>query len=201
MRRTGNPSGCSEGGAPSYVSYDAYLEAEARSSTKHEWLDGVVYAMAGGSLEHSRLAGNMHAALKRAHPNCEGFQSDAMLFSRATQLCTYADVTFVCGPVESQKVERGGRVLGEALLNPTLIVEVLSDSTEDYDRGEKFAHYMRIPSLREYVLVSQDSPKIEVFRRPTHGHWQHHQAGAGESLELLGRVIAVDDIYRRAGPA
>jgi Uma2 family endonuclease len=184
--------------APSYASYEEYLEAEQKSAIKHEWLDGMIYAMAGGTLEHSRLASNMSTALKTAHARCEVFQSDAMLFVRATQLSTYADVTIVCGPIESQKVERNGRVLGEALLNPTVIVEVLSDSTEDYDRGEKFAHYMRIPSLKEYVLVSQDNPKIEVFRRPERGHWSHEEAGAGESIEILGHAIVVDDIYGRA---
>ncbi|CAN5923523.1 Uma2 family endonuclease [soil metagenome] len=186
---------------PSYVSYEEYLEAEQKSETKHEWLDGVIYAMAGGTLEHSRLASNMNTALKTAHPNCEVFQSDAMLFVRATQLSTYADVTIVCGPIESQKVERSGRVLGEALLNPSVIVEVLSDSTADYDRGEKFAHYMRIPSLKEYVLVSQDSPKIEVFRRPDRGHWSHEEAAAGELIQILGRAIVVDDIFRKASPS
>ena len=181
-----------------YVTYEEYLGAEQKSATKHEWLDGVIYAMAGGTLEHSRLAGNIHAALKTGHSNCEVFQSDAMIFVRATQLSTYADVTVVCGPIESQKVERNGRVLGEALLNPTAIVEVLSDSTEDYDRGEKFAHYMRIPSLKEYVLVSQDARKIEVFRRPERGHWSHEQAGAGQSIPILGRPCLVDEIYDKA---
>jgi Uma2 family endonuclease len=186
--------------APSYVTYEDFLDAERARDVKHEWLDGVVYAMAGGSLEHSRLAGNVHTALKNALGACEVFQSDAMLYVRASKLSTYADVTIVCGAVESQKVERNGRVIGEALLNPTVIVEVLSDSTEDYDRGEKFAHYMTIPSLKEYVLVAQDAPRIEVFRRPERGHWQHVVARAGETLEIGGRTLSVDAIYQRAAP-
>lgn len=181
--------------ASRHLSYEQYLEAEDKGPDKHEWLAGVVYDHAGGTLEHSRLAVNMATALKRADGGCEVFQSGAMLFVRATQLSTRADVSIVCGPVESQKIERNGRTLGEALLNPTVIVEVLSDSTEDYDRGEKFAHYMRIPSLKEYVLVSQDRSKIEVFRRPERGHWSHEQAGPGEKVEVLGRAIAVDDVY------
>lgn len=184
--------------ASSYVTYEDFLDAERGSEIKHEWLDGVIYAMAGGSLEHSRRAGNMHTALKTALATCEVFQSDAMLYVRAAKLSTYADVTVVCGAIESQKVERNGRVIGEALLNPTVIVEVLSDSTEEYDRGEKFAHYMTIPSLRDYVLVSQDASKIEVFRRPDRGHWQHSVARAGESIEIAGRSISVDGIYQRA---
>lgn len=184
--------------AQSYVTYEEYLEAEGASPSKHEWLDGVVYAMAGGSLEHSRLAGNIHAALKAGLTRCEVFQSDAMLFVRASLLSTYADETVVCGPIESQKVERNGRVLGEALLNPTVVVEVLSDSTEEYDRGEKFAHYMKVPSLKEYVLISQDRARIEVFRRPERGHWLHDEAGPGATVQVLGLTLAVDAIYRRA---
>jgi Uma2 family endonuclease len=182
-----------------YVGYEEYLEAEVKGSVKHEWLEGVVYTMAGGSLEHSRLAGNIHAALKAGLTRCEVFQSDAMLFVRAAQLSTYADVTVVCGPVEAQKIERNGRSLGEALTNPTVIVEVLSESTEEYDRGEKFGHYIRIPSLKEYVLVTQYTPRIEVFRRPERGHWVREQAGAGATVKILGHPIAVDDVYRRAG--
>jgi Uma2 family endonuclease len=182
----------------SHVLYEAYLEAEAKSTTKHEWHDGVVYAMAGGSLEHSRLAGNIHSALKARLAQCEVFQSGAMLLVRETQLSTYADVTVVCGAVESQKIERNGKALGEALVNPTVIVEVLSDSTEEYDRGEKFAHYMRFVSLKEYVLISQDMPRIEVFRRPERGHWLHEEGRAGGVIEILGCRISVDEIYRRA---
>ena len=184
--------------ASSYISYEEFLEAEQRSDTKHEWLDGVIYAMAGGSLEHSRLARNIGAALRVALRSCDVFQSDAMTFVRATQLSTYADVAVVCGPVESQKIERNGRVVGEALLNPTVIVEVLSDSTEDYDRGEKFAHYMRIPSLKEYVLVSQGEARIEVFRRPERGHWVRDEAVAGCTIAIGSGQIHVDDVYRRA---
>jgi Uma2 family endonuclease len=121
--------------AEPYVSYEQYLDAERHSTVKHEWVDGVIYTMTGGTLEHSRLASRMNATLEATFPECTVFQSDAMLFVRATQLSTYADVVLVWGPVESQKVERDGRLLGEALLNPTLIVEVLSDSTEDYDRA------------------------------------------------------------------
>jgi Uma2 family endonuclease len=153
--------------------------------------------MAGGSLEHSRLAMNVTALLRALLPKCTVFQSDAMLFVRATQLSTYPDGVVVCGPVESQKVEKNGRVIGEALLNPSVVVEVLSDATEDYDRGEKFAHYMAIASLREYVLVSQDRARIEVFRRPERGHWIHEHAASGESIEIAGARLAIDDAYQR----
>lgn len=184
--------------APSYVSYEDFLVAEQGSETKHEWLDGVVYAMAGGTIEHSRLASRIGSALANALTGCDVLQSDAMTFVRASQLSTYADVAVVCGPMEVQKVERNGRLLGEALTNPTILVEVLSEATEAYDRGETFAHYMRIPSLREYVLVAQDEPTIEVFRRPERGHWQRDEAGPGQMITIGGRELRVDDIYRRA---
>lgn len=101
------------------------------------------------------------------------------------------------GPARIAAVERDGRALGEALLNPSILVEVLSESTEDYDRGEKFAHYMRIPSLKEYVLVSQARPRIEVFRRPSRGHWLHEEATSGGTVIILGVAIEVDAIYRK----
>jgi Uma2 family endonuclease len=95
-----------------------------------------------------------------------------------------------------QGVVRGGRTIGEAVTNPALVVEVLSDSTEGYDRGEKFAHYMRLASLREYVLISQHERRIEVFRRPAgRGHWPHEIARGAEAMTLQGAAIRVDDIY------
>ncbi|WP_394840196.1 Uma2 family endonuclease [Pendulispora rubella] len=177
-----------------YVSYEEYLELERDSLVKHEWLDGIVYAMGGGSTEHSRLALNMTAALKSALAGeCVVFSSDAALYVRETKFSTYPNGSVVCGPRDLHRGEKG---IGEALLNPVLIVEVLSDSTEKYDRGEKFSHYLRIPTLQEYVLVSQHEPCIEVYRRPKRGHWAHETARAGETLQLHGRTIAVDDIYR-----
>jgi Uma2 family endonuclease len=83
----------------------------------------------------------------------------------------------------------------EAIINPTLVVEVLSESTEKYDRGEKFAHYMRLASVEQYVLVSQEERCIEVFRRPLRGHWEFEAAKAGETLTLHGRPISVDAVY------
>ena len=105
-------------GAEAYVTYEGFLVAEQASPIRHEWLDGAVYAMAGGSLGHGHLAGNMYTLLKTTFGTCEVFQSDALLLVRAHDLSTYADVTMVCGPVEAQKVERNKKVIGEAPLNP-----------------------------------------------------------------------------------
>jgi Uma2 family endonuclease len=183
--------------AEPYVPFEDYLEAEQRSETKHEWLDGVVYAMGGGSIEHARLAVKMTSALTaRLGTRCTVLSSDAMLYIRETNLATYPDATVVCGSLVIEKVVRGGKLIGEAITNPKLIVEVLSDSTQAYDRGEKFGHYMRIPSLEEYVLVAQDEPRIEVFRRPPQrGHWLNESARRGETVVLLGEPLPVDDVY------
>lgn len=180
-----------------YLSFEDFLAAEEAGDTKHEWLDGVVYAMAGGSVEHGRLATNMTAALRaKLAGRCTVLSSDVMLYVRETNLATYPDGSVVCGAVDVQKVVRNGKVIGEAITNPTVIVEVLSDSTESYDRGEKFAHYMRLGSLRAYVLVSQDVRRIEVFRRPAgRGHWQQEIAAQGQSVTLEDEIIRVDEVY------
>ena len=114
-----------------------------------------------------------------------------MLYIAETKFSTYADAVVVCGSLATFRVAK----LGEAITNPTLLVEVLSESTEKYDRGEKFAHYMNIASLKEYVLVSQEERRIEVFRRPERGHWSFEVAKAGETLNLHGRPISIDAVY------
>jgi len=181
-----------------YVGFEDFLQQERDGDVKHEWLDGVLYAMAGGSIEHGRLATKMTAALTVALAGrCTVYSSDVMIYVRETNLATYPDGSVVCGPVDVQRVVRNGKTLGEAITNPTLIVEVLShDSTEGYDRGEKFAHYMRMPSLQEYVLVAQDERRIEVFRRPQgRGHWHCEVGRAGEGVTLVGQTFRVDDVY------
>jgi len=180
-----------------YVTFEDFLAKERESDTRHEWLDGVVYAMAGGTIEHGRLATNWTAALRmKLAGQCTAYSSDVMLYVRETNLATYPDGSVVCGPTDAQQVIRNGKVIGEAITNPTIVLEVLSDSTESYDRGEKFAHYIRLPSLTEYVLVSQDTRRIEVFRRPKgRGHWQRESVGAGESVTLHGATLSVDELY------
>jgi Uma2 family endonuclease len=176
------------------VSYAEYLAAEAASTTKHEWLRGEVFAMAGGTPEHAALAmaigGELRAAL-RDRP-CRVFSADARIRVLATGLATYPDVTVVCGRLETDPDD------ASAITNPVLLVEILSDSTEGYDRGEKFAHYRRIPSLREYVLVAQRGRRIEVYQRNDAGRWELYDAGTGETVELasIGCTLAVDEVYR-----
>lgn len=182
-----------------FVSYEDYLVGEETGEEKHEWLEGIVYAMSRGTPEHGRLTANVTAALRVALKGiCSVYASDTMLFVRATNLSTYADASVTCGSVETHRVVKNGRALGEAVTNPVVIVEVLSDGTQDYDRGEKFGHYMQIPSLKEYVLVAQEVVRVEVFRRPDGvGHWSHEVATAGQTIVVHGRTVAVDDIYNK----
>jgi len=176
------------------MTYAEYAAAESKSATKHEWLNGEVFAMAGGTPEHAGLAasviGELRAAL-RGHP-CRVFSSDLRVKVQATGLATYPDASVVCSKLEADAEDP------QSIVNPVVLVEVLSDSSEAYDRGEKFAHYRRIPSLCEYVLISQHGPRIEVHRRNELGRWELYEAGKGESIELasVGCKLSVDDVYR-----
>jgi Uma2 family endonuclease len=179
------------------MTYPEYLAFEATSDTKHEYVNGEVFAMAGGTIIHGALTAAMSAALSNALRDrpCRILSSDVRVRSKATGLSTYADVTVVCHKIEVDDDDPHG------VLNPSLIVEVLSDSTEAYDRGAKAAHYRRIASLREYVLVSQGEPLIEVYRRNERRKWELFvEARRGELAELASCgepiVLDVDAIYR-----
>lgn len=170
-----------------------YVEQERASDTKHELVNGEIVAMAGGTIEHGRLASNVTIALGaslRGRP-CSTFSADVRVRVLATGLASYPDLSVVCGKQERDPED------ANTLVNPIVLVEVLSDSTLAYDRGEKFAHYRRIPSLKEYVLVSQHEPRIEVFRRDEEGIWSLHEAAAGEcvKLEAIGCELSVDEVY------
>lgn len=178
------------------VSFPEYLAQEEASETKHELVNGEIFAMAGGTREHARLAMRVGIALGAQFRgrSCEVFSSDLRVRVLATGLATYPDVSVVCGKFEQDPED------ANTLVNPVVLVEVLSDSTEGYDRGEKFGHYRRIPSLREYVLVSQRRPRIEVFRRNEDGTWTLFEAEASGSVKLtsIGCELAVDEVYANA---
>ena len=141
-----------------HMSYAEYLAAESAYETRHEFLNGEVWAMAGGTPEHSALAaaviGELTLAL-RGKP-CRVYTPDVRVRVLATGLSTYPDVTVVCGAEETATEDP------DALVNPVVLVEVLSDSTEGYDRGMKAAHYRRIPSVQAYVLVCRREPLVEI---------------------------------------
>jgi Uma2 family endonuclease len=175
------------------MTHAEYLAAEAKSEVRHEFLSGHVWVMAGGTPEHGALAaaiiGELRVAL-RGRP-CRIYTSDVRVRVEETGLTTYPDASVVCGRLETAPDDP------EAILNPSLLVEVLSDTTEAYDRGAKAAHYRRIPSLQEYVLVSQGEPLVEVFRRVEGARWELREARAGQTLELtsLGVRLDVSTLY------
>ena len=175
------------------MTYAEYCAFERDSEVKHEYLRGEVFAMAGGTLEHGRLASRIQYLLWRALEGrpCTVYTSDVRVRIEATDLDTYPDVSVVCG--EPQTADADTR----ALLNPIMLVEVLSDSTEAYDRGQKASHYRRIPSLRAYLLVSQAERHLELHLRQADGIWAIHEAGPGERLAIapLHIELAVDEVY------
>ena len=162
------------------------------SEDKLEFVDGMIYAMSGGTPEHARITMAFGAELRAAlRGSCRVYGSDLKIRIDATNRATFADVTAVCGPLQTSPSDR------LACTNPTLIVEVLSPSTEASDRGEKWHAYRRLPSLQLYVLAAQDQPRIEVFARQGTG-WSLHVYGPGEHLELTigpGITLSVDAIY------
>lgn len=177
-------------------SFADYIALEEASNTKHEFLDGEIYAMAGGTPEHAALAVSVSASLlgQLRGRGCRVFSSDLRVRVLASGLATYPDVTVVCGPLERDPESR------TTIVNPRLVVEVLSDGTEDYDRGEKLDHYRRVPSLAAVVFVSHREERIEVWERDSGGSWHRQPYGPGETAEIptLPVRLVVDEIYRDA---
>jgi Uma2 family endonuclease len=139
-----------------------YLEIEIRSEARHEYLDGRMYEIEGSSDRHSRIGMNLLGMLfeRMNDRSCRGFTCEALIKVSATGMYTYADISALRG---EPRFERFADV--DALLNPSVIIEILSPTTEAYDRGDKFAHYSRLESLQEYVLVSQHRMRVEHFVR------------------------------------
>jgi Uma2 family endonuclease len=173
--------------------YPAYLDLDEMSNVKLEYLDGEIFAMAGGTPDHAALAMNIGIALAAVREHgCRVFSSDLRIRVLATGLAAYPDVTIVCGPAQYDPDSR------TTITNPTIIVEVLSDSTRDYDRGAKAEHYRQIGSLKACLLVSHQQPQIEAWRRADDGSWSRSEHGPGAVIELPGIDVAlpVDEVYR-----
>jgi Uma2 family endonuclease len=174
--------------------FDEYVSLEDASPIKHELLDGVVYPMAGGSPEHAAVCANVIHLLMAAleGKKCRVHTTDLRIRVLASGLATYPDASVVCGRVELDPDDR----LGHTATNPTLVVEVLSPSTEGYDRGEKLASYKPIPALREVMLVAHDERRVDLWRRTDRG-WTQLVFGEGErvALESVGAELPVERIY------
>ncbi|WP_437715435.1 Uma2 family endonuclease [Sorangium sp. So ce448] len=175
------------------LSPQEYLDFERSSPLRHEYADGELFAMAGGTLEHSAIAANILGELRNAlrGRGCRVLTSDMRIKIAATRRYVYPDGAVVCARPEFEDEQR------DTLLNPRVIVEVLSDSSEAYDRGDKFAQYRTLQSLEEYVLASQKAPRIEVFTRQPDGSWLLRIHGPGEHADLssLGGALDVDRVY------
>lgn len=175
-----------------YAEYMAFAET---ADIKHEFIAGEIVAMAGGTIAHGRLIGQLTGLLRDALAGrpCIVLPAEVRVRIRAAERATYPDLHVVCSAVEVDPDD------AQAVVNPTVIVEVLSDSTADSDRGDKFAAYRRLRSLREYVLVSQHERRIDLYTRDGR-RWILDEYGIGETLRLesIGVSLAVNDAYTDA---
>lgn len=174
-----------------HYSYAEYLSALEMSEVKLEYCDGEIYAMAGGTITHSALAARIARIIGNQRKECEVLTSDAKIRIEQTGLSTFPDVSLVCGPIDRSPIDQ------HAVINPTVLIEVTSKSTEDYDRSNKLSHYKHIPSLQAVLIVSHRRPHITVIQRSPSG-WNEreffeHENVTTENPEL---VIAVRDVYQ-----
>jgi Uma2 family endonuclease len=177
--------------------YADYVGLEMVSTGKHEFLDGEIYAMAGDSEEHSALAAEMVRLLGNAVGDrpCRVHTSDLRIYVEAVGLATFPDVSVICGPLQQHEPSPIATAL-----NPAILVEVTSDSSEDYDTGPKSEYYQTIPTLRDYVIVSHRERRITVHGRRSDGGWESRVAGKGGEVEIasLGVHLNVEEIYRNS---
>lgn len=178
------------------ISPEEYLEFERASEEKHEYLNGHVFAMSGAKRNHNKIVANLSGLLWQdlKSKDCEFYPNDMRVFVPKTGLYTYPDLVVVCGEPEFQDT------IPDTLLNPVLLIEVLSDSTEGYDRGKKFQHYRSIESLREYVLVSQNEARVEKYLRQGDGFWVLSEAVGLESaieLESIECRLDLKEIFEK----
>lgn len=175
------------------MSYAEYLAFEEAAEGRHEFVDGEIFAMSGGTPRHARLqlavGGLLYAAL--AGRKCVPYGPDLRIYFVDEDASAYADAAVVCGKPHCPPQDP------RAITNPTVLCEVLSPSTEAYDRGRKFERYRGLPTVKEYVLVAQDRPLVEVFRREADGSWSLRTYGPGTHAELasLDVRLAVDALY------
>lgn len=172
-----------------------YLAWEREQPEKHEYHHGEVFARAGGNARHNSLSAAIGAELRAAMrgKGCSALWSDQRISAEEGKRYVYADAVVVCGPM---KTEPG---TSDVLANPRVIVEVLSRSTEAYDRGEKWEAYQRLGSLTDYLLVAQASARVEHYQREADGSWRYRVLNAGDSATLdNGAVVSIDAVYEGA---
>lgn len=177
-----------------YLTPEEYLAIERKAETKSEYINGEIVAMTGASREHNLIGVNLTREISqqlRGQP-CEGYVNDMRVRVPSTRFYTYPDLVVVCGEPEFEDD------CFDTLLNPTLIIEVLSESTEGYDRGKKFGFYRTIPSLAEYLLVAQDEHRIEQYAKQQDGRWllsEYHSAEDVAELASIQCRLALKEVY------
>ena len=175
--------------------FEEYLAVEEVSRVRHEFLDGEIYAMAGGTPEHAALsaaATSMLGAALKGGP-CRVYSSDLRVRILATGLATYPDVTVICGPSERDPKSP------THVINPKLVVEVLSEGTADYDSGEKLEHYKKVPALEAIMLVDHRERRVELWTRAAAGFvMQTHHAASVVEIACIGCSLRVDELYELA---
>lgn len=178
---------------PVHYTYEDYLRLDADSLVRHEYLEGQIYAMAGGTPEHSALIGTATGLIGSQLRGRYTAYDSQLRVQTPSGLSTYPDMTVVCGPTERYVKDNN------SVVNPTLILEVLSSSTEEYDRGGKFEHYKTIASLQQYVLISQSERLIEVRTRDSNA-WTTSLFREGQVAQLssIDARIDVRELYERA---
>jgi Uma2 family endonuclease len=177
--------------------YDEYLDIERASEEKFEYHDGMLVAMAGGTAKHGQIALNFGTELniffKAQKRSCSSLSSDVRVHIWTANKAYYPDVSVVCGPIEYSRKDK------QAITNPILVLEVLSETTMNLDYGVKFLNYRLLPSLQQYVLVSQSEAKVDVYSRQETGWDLRTYEGLSAQLQLphLDCSISLADIYRR----
>jgi Uma2 family endonuclease len=177
---------------------EEYLELECKSEFKSEYRDGQIYAMPPINRKHDWIYSELlvHVYQHLSDKNCSAYSSQMRVYAQAIGLYTYPDLSAVCGKAEFAEAKFDT----DTLLNPILLVEILSPSTEAYDRGRKAAMYQTIPSLQELLLIAQDTYKVELCRRESDGTWSRiDAAGLDASIELqsIGFTLRLSELYER----
>ncbi|HAO20932.1 MAG TPA: hypothetical protein DCQ37_10990 [Desulfobacteraceae bacterium] len=177
-----------------YYSKEEYLEIEAAADYKSEYYQGELFAMSGGSPKHSIISFNLIREIGQGlrNKNCIGFESNMKLEIAEADAYVYPDLMVVCGDVKLAENTT------DVITNPVLIIEVLSPGTEAFDRGKKFEFYRTIPSLKEYVLVSQDKPKIETYFRSDLNNWEYTVISGIEKTVVFRSIdyeVKLEEIY------
>lgn len=179
-----------------FITETDYLALERQAETKSEYLNGCIYAMSGASREHSTIVFKLARRIGNQLDGkpCRGYVNDMRVKVSPTGLYTYPDALVVCGEPHFEDAQV------DTLLNPTVIIEVLSDSTEAYDRGGKFAHYRTLGSLTDYLLIAQNEPRIEHYCRQADGTWRYTAADGLEAevdIKTIGCVLRLAEVYER----